>query len=210
LVDLLLSAGEIDDALSEYLALADAYYQLMQLSKAVEMYKEALRLTPRSSDPPGLAERILRRMADLQMRTGDWPAASSTLASLINLRPDDERARLNIIDVLYKAGRSRQADKQTEALIQSCQAGGDHRQVINLLAEAVRRQPKQLPLRGRLARAYMDAGMRSEAVEQLDALGEMQLELGLHRQALTTVRAIIALQPPNVDAYQQLLEQIGG
>ena len=33
---------------------------------------------------------------------------------------------------------------------------------------------------------------------------------GLTQQAIATIRAIIALNPPNVQAYQKLLAQIGG
>jgi hypothetical protein len=38
----------------------------------------------------------------------------------------------------------------------------------------------------------------------------MQLNAGLTKQAVATIRAIIALNPPNVQAYQKLLARIGG
>jgi tetratricopeptide (TPR) repeat protein len=209
-IDLLLNSGEIDETLEQYLELADAYYQLMQLPKAVEKYNEALRLVPRAPEPHDWQIRVLRRLTELLLRTGDWPSASSSLEALVELCPDDDRARLNLIDALYKAGRGSQADKQTEAMIRRCHAVGDHEQAIGLLTEALRRQPQQMALRGRLARAYMDAGMRDEAVEQLDVLGEMQLEAGLHWHAIATLKAIIALKPANLEAYQELLRQIGG
>ncbi|KPL20134.1 MAG: hypothetical protein AMJ93_12695, partial [Anaerolineae bacterium SM23_84] len=209
-IDLLHNSGAIDETLEQYLELADAYYQLMQLPKAVEKYNEALRLVPRAPEPRDWQVRVLRRLTELLLRTGDWPSASGALGALVELCPDDERARLNLIDVLYKAGRGSQADKQTEALTRAHSRAGDHEQVISLLTEAMRRQPQQMALRGRLARAYMDAGMRDEAVEQLDILGEMQLEAGLHWHAITTLKAIIALEPANLEAYKQLLRQIGG
>jgi hypothetical protein len=59
-----------------------------------------------------------------------------------------------------------------------------------------------------MARAYIDAGMNDEAIQELDALGELQLDSGLRKQAMATVRFIISLNPKNVDAYRQLLAQL--
>jgi hypothetical protein len=65
-----------------------------------------------------------------------------------------------------------------------------------------------MALRARLARAYIDASMKEEAINELDTLGEMQLDAGLREQARATIKFIITLKPPNVDSYQQLLEQM--
>jgi hypothetical protein len=65
-----------------------------------------------------------------------------------------------------------------------------------------------MPLRARMARAYIDSGMPDEAIRELDALGELQLDAGLRKQAMATVRFIISLNPKNVDAYRQLLAQL--
>ena len=71
-----------------------------------------------------------------------------------------------------------------------------------------RLHPQQMPLRARLARAYVDAGRQEEAIGELDALGELQLEAGLRKQAMATVKYIISLNPKNVEAYRQLLAQL--
>jgi hypothetical protein len=65
-----------------------------------------------------------------------------------------------------------------------------------------------MALRARLARAYIDAGRREEAIRELDALGELQLDAGLREQAMSTVRFIISLKPKNLEAYRQLLAQL--
>jgi len=57
-------------------------------------------------------------------------------------------------------------------------------------------------------RAYLDAGNVEQALEHLDRLGELQLQAGRPDDAKVTIRAIIALRPPNAVAYQQLLDQI--
>jgi tetratricopeptide (TPR) repeat protein len=208
LIDLLISSGEIDQALQQYLALADAYYHLAQVDKALEKYVEALRLVPRASDERGWRVRLLRKMTDVQLRRGNWHEAVALYRQVMAVDPDDERARLRLIDLNYKLGRTDQADKDTVAMLAHYRSLGKPEQALALLEEAVRLQPQQMPLRARLARAYIDAGMRQEAIRELDTLGEQQLDAGHREQAMATVRFIISLKPANVEAYQQLLSQL--
>ena len=208
LIDLLTSSGEIDQALEQYLALADAYYQLAQADKAVEKYAEALRLVPRASDENQWRLCLLGKMADVQLRRGNWREACTLYQQLVALSPDDERARLNLIDLFFKLGLVKQADKEMVAMVEAYRSRGEGKRVIPLLEEAVRLQPKQMALRARLAKAYIDAGMREKAVGELDALGELQLDAGLHEQATATIRFIISLEPESVESYRQLLSQL--
>lgn len=208
LIDLLTSFGEIDQALEQYLALADAYYQLARVNKALEKYAEALRLSPRASDEKAWQLRLLRKMTDVQMRRGAWREAAELYQRILALAPDDERARVQLIDLYYKLGRAKQADKEVVAMLDFYRSQGEGERALALLQEVVRLQPQQMALRARLARAYIDAGMREEAIGELDALGELQLEAGLREQAVATVRFIISLKPRNVAAYRQLLAQL--
>jgi tetratricopeptide (TPR) repeat protein len=208
LIDLLTSRGEIDQALEQYLALADAYYQLAQVEKAMEKYAEALHLVPRASDERNWRLRLLRKMADVQMRRGAWREARQIYQQLLPLAPDDERARLHLVDLGYKLGMAKQADRDVVALLEYYRSQGQGEKALALLQEVVRLQPQQMALRARLARAYIDTGMQDEAIDELDALGEMQLDAGLREQAMATVRFIISLKPGNVEAYRQLLSQL--
>jgi tetratricopeptide (TPR) repeat protein len=208
LIDLLLSYGEIDQALEQYLALADAYYQLAQVSKALEKYNEAFRLVMRSSDEKSWRMRLLRKMADIQMRRADWRLAIRLYQQIVDLAPQDERARLHLIDLSYKVGGDREADKVVKKMVEDFRSGGGPERALALLQEAVRLHPQQMALRARLARAYIDAGMREEAIAELDMLGELQLDAGLREQAMATVRLIISLGPKKVEAYQHLLSQL--
>jgi len=71
LVDLLTKCGEIDQALEQYLAMADAYYELARPDKALETCSEALRLVSRASDEEVWRARLLRNMTDMHMRHGN-------------------------------------------------------------------------------------------------------------------------------------------
>ncbi|NIV34475.1 MAG: tetratricopeptide repeat protein [Anaerolineae bacterium] len=208
LIDLLISTGEIDEALEQYLSLADAYQGLAQADKALVKCAEAMRLVPRASDETEWQVRLLRHMSDIHMRRADWQGAAELYEQIVTRVPDDERARLNLIDLYYKLGRIKEADGETVALSDYYRARGEDERALALLEEAVRLQPRQMPLRARMARSYIDAGMRDKAIQELDALGELQLDSGLRKQAMATVKFIISLNPQNADAYRQLLAQL--
>jgi len=208
LIDLLISSGEIDEALEQYMALSDAYYQLVQIDKSMEKYAEALRLTPRASDERKWRIRILRQMVDVQIRQANWREAQQLCLKLLAAAPDDDRARLNFIDLSYKLGQVKQADKAVVDALEFYTSRGEPERALTLLQEATHLHPQQMALRARLARAYIDAGQREEAIKELDALGELQLDAGLREQAMATVRFIISLEPKNVTAYRQLLAHL--
>ncbi len=64
-------------------------------------------------------------------------------------------------------------------------------------------------LRQRLGEAYLSVGMKEEAIAELDALGELQLEAGQEEEARETIQSIISLGPEDIEAYRQLLERLG-
>jgi tetratricopeptide (TPR) repeat protein len=150
----------------------------------------------------------LHTMADIHVRHANWQEAVRLYQQLVSVTPDDERARLNLIDLHYKLGRIKQADKETITMYEHYRSQGEEERALVLLEEAVRLQPQQVSLRARMARAYIDAGMREEAIHELDTLGELQLDAGLRKQAMATVRFIISLGPKNVDAYRDLLARL--
>lgn len=208
LIELLVSFGEIDEALEQYVALADSYYQLAQINKALEKYAEALRLVLRSSNETKWRARLLRSMADIKMRRADWREAVELYQQIVALVPDDERSWMNLIELNYKLGGEKGADKTILGMLNSYSARGQGERALALLKEAVRLHPQQMAVRARLARAYMDAGMQEKAVAELDMLGELQLNAGLREQAKATVRYIISLKPNKIEAYRNLLSQL--
>jgi tetratricopeptide (TPR) repeat protein len=208
LVELLTSSGEIDQALEQYLAMADAYYELAQPEKALETCSEALRLVSRASDEVTWRTRLLRNMSDVHMRHGNWREALDLYREQVAISPDDETVRLHLIDLNYKLGDIEQADRETMGMLEFYRTRGEEGRGRALLEEAVRLQPEQMPLRARLARVYLNVGLQEDAIQQLDRLGELQLDAGLRRQAMATVRLIISLHPENVADYRHLLAQL--
>jgi tetratricopeptide (TPR) repeat protein len=208
LTELLLSHGETDKALEQYMALADTYYQLAQIDKARETFQAAMNYVPRASQSKHWASQILHKIGDIDMQRIDWRRAIQDYEQIKSIAPDDERARLSLIELRFKTGDSARAVKELDELLVSYTSSGRGRQVIPVLEEQARNHPGEMALRMRLARAYHGSGMTAQAIEQLDALGELQLQAGLRKEAAATIRGIIALRPPNVAEYQQVLAQI--
>lgn len=208
LIDLLITHGEIEEALSQYMILADCFYHLAQLDRAEEVYEEALQLVPRVEGEDGWKVRILHKIGDIHVQRVDWRKAVSVYERIRDLAPSDERARLTLMDLFYRLGERKPATEELDALLGIFRDERRSDRVFAVLEDVVERWPDVVTLRARLAQAHLNAGHTEEALEHLDHLGALQLEAGHTEQARATIEAIVALQPPNVDEYRTLLEQI--
>jgi len=205
LVELLIGLGEIDRALEEYLALAEAYYRLARPEEAVETYGAAFNLASQSGSPQEWKVRLLRRRADLQMQRASWGKALVDYEELRRLAPEDEEAWRALVDLYFRLGRRDEALEEIDSFVREREE-----KAIPILKDMIRERAQDTGLRQRLVEAYLSVGMREEAIAELDALGELQLEAGLEEEARETIQRIISLGPKDVEAYRQLLEGLGG
>lgn len=210
LIDVLVSHGEIEDALEHYLMLAESYYNLAQMDQARETYQEALRLAPRGDPQKRWAVRILHKIGDIDMQRVDWKRAIGDYEQIRKIAPDDERARLMLMELYYRLARPDLAIAELDSLLKIYHESGKRQRIFAILEDAVRERPDDIPLRTRIAQAHLDAGNVQEAVQHLDKLGDLQLSAGRVEDARTTIQIILRLNPPNAPAYRQLLEQLGG
>ena len=209
LIQMLVSYGQIDRALEQYLALADTYYQLASAEKARERYLEALALAPRGTTNRLWTRQIMHKLGELDMERGDWRRALQTFEQIKKIDPSDEKARLNLVELYYKIQPQR-ALQEVDELLKAYRASGKAKRLVPFMEEQVRSHPKDIGLRARAAQVCIESGLKNEGITHLNTLGELQLNAGMTPQAMATIRAIIALNPPNVQAYQKLLAQIGG
>ena len=210
LINLLISRGAIDEALEEYLALGEAYFQLAQVNKALDKYNEALRLAPRASDEKIWTVRLLHRIGDICLQRVDWRQALKIYQRIKQISPYDEHTCLILTDLYYKMGQSRKGLAEIDALLGYLFKNKKFTKALAVLRDAVQMRPGEGPLRFRLAHACLSQGKKEEAVAELDALGDLQLRAGRAQQAIETIRSIIKINPSNVESYRQLLSQITG
>jgi tetratricopeptide (TPR) repeat protein len=208
LIELYVKYGEIDKALDQYMALADTYYQQAQLDKTREKYQEAMKHVPRAKDSQHWAQQILHKMGDIDMQRIDWRSAIQDFEHIKAIVPGDEKARLTLVELRFRTGETARAIKELDELLLQYSTTGRTLNIIPVLQDQINNRPNEMGLRMRLARAYLGAGQTAQVIEQLDALGDLQLQAGLKKEAAATIRGIIALNPPNVAQYRQVLAQI--
>lgn len=207
-VELLVHHGRIDDALSQYLQTADAYYQLAQPERAREIYTEALRLAPRGSADKAWQVRILHRMADLDVQRLDWAAAIKDNEEILRIAADDERAHLALYRLYPRTGRPHLGIGALDKLVKSYLSNRKVSKALTILEDLVESEPESIPLRARIAQLYLNLGNRERALAHLDILGDLQLEAGHKEAAVKTLEAILALNPPDREAYADLYREM--
>ncbi len=210
LIELLISQKNIDEALREYLALGETFFELAQVNKALETYNEALKWVPRTANETVWTVEFLRRIGDISLQRADWRQALKLYQRVKQISPYDERTCLNLFDLYYKMGRPREALTELDTVAGYYFKKQQFDQMLTILKGAVQMRPEEETLRLRLSQAYLAQGRKQEAVAELDILGDLQLKAGHTQQALETIRSIIKMNPPNVESYRQLLQQLGG
>jgi tetratricopeptide (TPR) repeat protein len=208
LIDQLVSRGEVDDAIREYLELADIYYRLAELDSARKTFTTALRFVQQANADRSWNVHILQRMADIDMQKLDWKQAVRVFEQIRTLRPDDAGVRKNLIELSLRLGQPAQANAELENYLMYLQGSNHSGQGIKFIQDLLQERPDDLLLRRALAQQYQQAGQIEEAVTELDAIAESFLGLGRKEEAMVTINQILLINPPNVEQYRQLLRQL--
>jgi len=210
LVDLLASNGQVGEALEEYMNLADLHYKLAELDKARETYSSALRLAQQSSVERSWSIRILGQLADIDMQRLDLRQAVRIYEQMRTLEPEDSRVRMSIVDLNFRLGQDTAAFSEIEGYLTVLENAGKRSYGIDFMKEIIISHPDKLEARKRLADMLVREGRSQEAVVQLDSIADALLNPGNHRGAMMMIKAIISLNPPNIDEYKEALAQIQG
>jgi len=208
LIDQLISRGEVDEAINEYLDVADIYYRLAELDMARKTYTNALRVVQQANADRSWNVHILQRMADIDMQRLDWKQAMRIFEQIRTLRPDDVGVRKSLIDLNLRLAQQPQAVAELENYISYLNTNGKSNQVIPFLEELVKENNDRITLRRALAEQYKLAGQTGAAIAQLDAVGEMLVGQGKMAEAVNTIQQILLMNPPNAADYKRLLQQL--
>jgi tetratricopeptide (TPR) repeat protein len=210
LIELLESEQRWDEALDQYIDLADTHHQLGNFDMSRNIFNSAEKMANRVGVSPDKIVRIKHRVADIDQMRLDIRKAQKTYEEIIQLSPNDERAHRMLIDIHYRQNNQVEAITKLDALLKIYAKNKQINRITQLLEELVTMYPNDTGLRSRLAAIYRQLNRKEDAIKQLDALGELQLEAGQHQDAITTIRQIVALNPVGVDDYKRLLTQLGG
>ncbi len=208
LIDQLVARGQVDDAIREYLELADTYYRLAELDMARKTYTTALRVVQQANADRNWNIHILQRMADIDMQRLDWKQAIRVYEQIRTLRPDDEGVRKNLIELSLRLNQPAQANAEIESYLTYLQTHGRSEEGVKFVEELLVERPNDVVLRRALAQLYQQAARMDDAVAQLDSLAESMLSAGQKEEAMVVINQILLMGPPNAEQYRQLLMQL--
>jgi tetratricopeptide (TPR) repeat protein len=208
LIDQLIARGQVDDAIREYIDLADIYYRLAELDMARKTYTSVLRFVQQANADRTWNVHILQRMADIDLQRLDWKQAVRVFEQIRTLRPDDESARKNLIDLYLKLGQPAQAHAELEGFLAYLQSNNHGAQAVPFIEDLLVDRPDDGMLRRFLAQTYQQTGRVEEAIAQLDTVADSLLSAGKKEEAMIVVNQILLMNPPNADQYRQLLTQL--
>lgn len=209
LIELLERQNKFEEMLTEYIGLADAYYQLADSENARATYQEASRLAQRINAPAEQRADILYKSAEIDMGRFDLRQAQRNYEQAKLLLPEDDKPRKALLDIYYRLNNSIEAAKELDGLLRLYAQKKRGDQIIALLEEKVAARPEDVVIRARLAAVYRQINRKQDAIKQLDVLGELQLKAGQYQDACGTVKQIVALGPANIEQYRTLLAQLG-
>lgn len=208
LIDLLVSHGQLEQAVEEYLKLADVHYSLADLSSARTACNLALRVAQQGSGNKEVRVKVLHRLADIDQQSLDWREALRSYEQIRSLQPDDEKASTALIELNVRLGLEAQALKELDIYIGSALKAGQRDRAVQMVERMIADNPDQPVLKRRLAELYRQEDRIPDAIEQLDSAGKLFLKKGNKTAAAEAVSALIALNPPDVESYQEMLAQI--
>lgn len=210
LIELLKDEQRWDEVLDQYIDLADVQHQLGNYDLSRDTYIMAERIAGRTQAPPDKMVRVKHRIADIDQMRLDMRRALKTYEEIIQIAPDDERALRMLVDINFRQGNSVEAVRRLDKLLGVYARQKQVNRILQVLEEQVALYPNDMGLRSRLASVYRQLGRIPDAIRQLDALGELQLDAGLNKDASSTIRQILGLNPDEVEGYRKLLSQLGG
>jgi len=210
LIELLSLQERNTEALDQYLELADIYRQMAEIDTARKALANALLLAQDASVGREYSIKILRQMGDIDLSRLDWRRALRVYEQIRTINPGDEESRSHVIDLNLRLGQEDPAAQELDSYLGHLVETDRSHEALNLLEELAREHPGKQTLHARLAEAYRAAGRTADAIAQYDALGEIQLDAGQTKEAITTIQTIIKLGPPDIEGYRELLRNLEG
>lgn len=208
LIDQLVARGQIDDAVHEYLELAGIFNRLAELDMARKTYTTALRLVQQGNANRDWSAHILQRMADIDLQRLDWKQALRVYEQIRTLEPDDDAIRRQLVDLNLRLAQPDKAMTELENYISHLENTGKPGMAVAFIEDLVRDHSEQPLLKRALAAQLHHLGRTEEAINVLDALGDVLMQSGRKQQALEVVNQIILMNPPNANEYRHLLTQM--
>lgn len=208
LIDLLISSGRMDEAVQQYMDIANVHYLLAELDLARGDYQKALSLSQKTVTSRTWAVQILNKLADIELQSLDLKQAIKILEQLRSLEPLDSTTRATLIDLYLRIGLPSGAMNELDAFLRLLETAGHSDRSERFLDSLLEDRPDNIDIQKRLIRFFQNQNKQTEIIEKLDALAEKCLRQENRDGALATLQNLIALNPPNSNDYRRLYEEL--
>jgi len=196
----LIRQGKLDAGIAEYLrivedspgdwnaknTLGDLYARAGQTEKAIEQFTE---------------------IADNLSEEGSSAKAGAIFKKILKLKPDHERALLQVAEIL--ANQKLYADARTHlnTLIELRKAKGDARGALHARVRLGSLDPEDYDARLESARARVEMGDKAGALHDLKEIAaELAADKGRQAQAIDVLREAATLNPEDEEVKEQLFD----
>jgi len=207
-IDQLIAFGKIENAMEEYIQLADVYISLADLNLARKSFREALKLTSQPNANGRLRVMILRRIVDIDMQSLDWRQALISLDQIRTLQPDDKEVRLSLIQLYLRLGEEQQALTELDNYMGYLSLSKKENEGLIFMENLVTESPTNLSFRRRLIDQYHEMGRTEDEIVQLNAVREILTASGETASVIQVLERILSLDPLNKKEYQELLRRL--
>jgi tetratricopeptide (TPR) repeat protein len=208
MIELLVQQDRVDEALQQFVELAEMYRQMADLESARKSLGNGLKLAKRVPGGERWQLKILHQMGDIDVSRLDPRRALTVYGEICQLAPEDEVARYNVIDLNLRLDQEDQAARELDSYLEYLVKNTRSSEALTMLEELAQEHPGKQVLHACLAEAYRAAGRKADAIAQYDALGEIQLDAGQIKDAAHSIQAIIDLNPPDIEGYRELLRNL--
>jgi len=207
-IDLLEEYGKKEEAITEYINLAEVFFPLAELDSARAAYSKALKLARTISDDGGIKLKLLHRLADIDIQRLDWESAIDTYTDICEFSPQNQKASVSLVDLNYRLGHKPAAEKEIGRFVEQYDISTESETIYGYLAALKEEISGEDYIIRRLVDLFKLLGQQELAISELDKLGELLLDSGRREDAVEVIEEIISLGPSNAEAYQKLLKQI--
>ncbi len=207
-IDLLEEYGKKEEAIKEYINIADVFYPLAELDSARSAYAKALVLAKTLPDDTTWRIKLLKRLADIDIQRLDWESALQTYQEISELSPKNQKISISIVDLNFRLGNNAQAEKEIERFTKQFDPESQVDSIREYLETLKEEKPGEDYIIRQLVALYKHFGHLDQAITELDGLGDLLLEQGRKQEAVQVIQEIITLSPANIDDYKKLLEQL--
>ncbi len=208
LIQLLLSQERVEEAMDEYMQLADSYYRLAELEKARQTYLIALKAASQSKNNRTWGVEILLKVADIDMQRLNFRQAVRIFEQIRTIQPDNQAVRMQVIQLQFRLDQPAAAMAEVDSYVTLLESSGQRGKAIEFLTNLLKEGGPNLDIRRRLADQYAHTGRLDEAVAQLDAVADAYAGQNKMLEAINILETIVSLKPSNVEDYRLALEDL--